>query len=135
MYLSTYCLLPTPFSLYLYILIHVLPFINHIKIFFKVQSSTQTKIQPFYCTKFVVAPVNAFRLVRKIPECTTEFSKQMFPETFLLVVHTFHIKFYFSGKRQRKSTKNLSKTCHWKLIFVIWSYSTWALRQARHVST
>ena len=44
-------------------------------------------------------------------------------------------KFYFSGKRQRKSTKNVSKTCHWKLIFVIWSYSAWALRHARHVST
>ena len=33
----------------------------------------------------------------------------MFPETFLFVVYTFHIKFYFSEKRQRKSTKNLSK--------------------------
>ena len=58
----------------------------------------------------------------------------MFPETFLLVVYTFHIKFYFSGKRQRKSTKNLSKTCHWNLTFVIWSYSRWALRHARYVS-
>ena len=52
--------------------------------------------------------------------------------TFLLVVYTFHIKFYFSEKRQRKSTRNLSKTCHWKLNFVIWSYSTLALRHARH---
>ena len=42
---------------------------------------------------------------------------------------------YFSGKRQRKSTKDVSKTCHWKLIFVIWSYSAWALRHSRHVST
>ena len=33
----------------------------------------------------------------------------MFRETFLLVVYTFHIQFYFSEKRQRKSTKNLSK--------------------------
>ena len=32
----------------------------------------------------------------------------MFPQTFLLVVYTFHIKFYFSGKSQTKSTKNLS---------------------------
>ena len=34
----------------------------------------------------------------------------------------FSYKVCFSGKRQRKSTKNLNKTCHWKLIFVIWSY-------------
>ena len=46
---------------------------------------------------------------------------------------TFHIKFYFSEKRQGKSTKNLRKTCHWKLNFVIWSYSTLALRHARHI--
>ena len=59
----------------------------------------------------------------------------MFPETFLLVVYTFHVKFYFSGKPQRKSAENLSKTCYWKLIFVIWSYSMWALRYARHVGT
>ena len=48
---------------------------------------------------------------------------------------TFHIKFYFTGKRQRKSAKNVSKRCHWKIIFVIWSYSTWARRHARHVGT
>ena len=89
-----------------------LPFINHLKITLKVQSSTETKIKLFYCTKFVIAPVKGFRLLRKLPECTIEFSKQMFPDTFLLVVYTFHIKFYFSGNRQRKSTKNLSKTCH-----------------------
>ena len=58
----------------------------------------------------------------------------MFPETFPFVVYTFHIKFYFSGKRQRKSSKNLSKTCHWKFSFVISSYSTPVLRCARHVS-
>ena len=56
----------------------------------------------------------------------------MFPESFLFVVYTFHIKFYFSGKRERKSTKNLSKTCQWNLIFVIWSYSTWVSKHARH---
>ena len=33
----------------------------------------------------------------------------MFPEIFLLVVYTFHIQFYFSGKKQKKSTKNLGK--------------------------
>ena len=57
------------------VLIHVLPFINHLKITLKVQSSTQTKIKLFYCTKFVIAPVKGFRLVRKMPECTIEFSK------------------------------------------------------------
>ena len=58
----------------------------------------------------------------------------MFPDTFPFVVYTFHIKFYFSGKRQRKSSKNLSETCHWKLSFVISSYSMPALRRAGHVS-
>ena len=57
------------------VLIHALPFINHLKITLKVQSSTQTKIKLFYCTKFVIAPVKGFRLVRKMPECTIEFSK------------------------------------------------------------
>ena len=57
------------------VLIHALPFVNHLKITLKVQSSTQTKIKLFYCTKFVIAPVKGFRLVRKMPECTIEFSK------------------------------------------------------------
>ena len=33
-------------------------------IFLKVQSSPQTKIKPFYCTKFVRKPVKGFHLVR-----------------------------------------------------------------------
>ena len=47
-------------------------------------------------------------------------------------------QFYFKRKRQRTSTKNARKTCYWNLIFVIYSYSTWARRQlkhARHVDT
>ena len=36
---------------------------------------TQTKIAPFYCTKFVIVPVKGFRLVREMQECTAEFSK------------------------------------------------------------
>ena len=35
------------------VLIHVLPFINYLKKTLKVQSSSQTKVKPFYCTKFV----------------------------------------------------------------------------------
>ena len=52
-----------------------LPFIHHLKITLNVQSSTQTKIKPFYCTKFVIATVKRFRLVREMPEYTIEFSK------------------------------------------------------------
>ena len=37
-------------------LIHVLPFLYRL-ITLKVKSSTQTNIKPFYCTKFVIAPV------------------------------------------------------------------------------
>ena len=37
------------------------------------QNFTQTKIKPFYCTMFAIAPVK--KLVRKMKECTTEFSK------------------------------------------------------------
>ena len=51
------------------------------------QSSTQTKIKLFYCTKFVIVPVKDFCLVREMQEFTTEFSKWMFLKTFLLVVH------------------------------------------------
>ena len=29
----------------------------------------------FYWTKFVIAPVKGFRLVREIPKCTSKFSK------------------------------------------------------------
>ena len=57
------------------ILIHVLPFTNNLKIALKVQSSTQTKIKPFYCTKFFIAPVKGFRLVGEMPEYSIEFSK------------------------------------------------------------
>ena len=39
------------------------------------------------------------------------------------------ISSFISQEKDRKSTQNLSKTCHWKLIYVIWSYSTWARRQ------
>ena len=50
---------------------------------------------------------------------------------------------FFAGKRQRKSTKNLTKTCHGKRIFVIWSYCMQTLRHVgmrarkagEHVST
>ena len=57
------------------VLIHVLPFINHLKITLKVQSSAQTKIKPFYCTTFVMADIKGFRLLNEMPECTLEFSK------------------------------------------------------------
>ena len=54
------------------VLIYVLPFINHIKIALKAQSSTQTKLKTLYYTKFFIAPVNVFHLVREMAECTIE---------------------------------------------------------------
>ena len=115
----------------LYFPSHVLPFIKHLKITL-VQSSTQTKIKLFIVQS--LSFVKGFHLAREMLKCTIEFSKWIFPETFLFVVYTFHIKLYFSRKRQRKSTTNLSKTCHWNLTFVIWSYSMWALGHAKRVS-
>ena len=47
----------------------------------------------------------------------------------------FVYSFISQEKGKEKIPKNLSETCHWKLIFIIWSYSTWAHRHARHVST
>ena len=46
--------------------------------------------------------------------------------------------FLFHRKKTKGNLKNVRKTCYWKLIFVICSYSTWARRyekQARHVIT
>ena len=93
------------------VLIHALPFINHLKITLKVLDKKKSN---YFIVQSLskLAPVKSFCLVREIPERAIEFLKRMFPETFLLVLYTFHIKFYFLGKRQRKSTKNLSKTCH-----------------------
>ena len=34
------------------------------------QSYVQTKIKPFYCTKFVIAPAKGSHLVREMQECT-----------------------------------------------------------------
>ena len=103
--------------------------INHLKI---TQSSTQTKIKPFYCSKFVIARVKGLRLVRDILDYTTEFSKNIFLETFLLLFHK---------KKTKQKHQKSKETCHWKLFFDIWSYSTWTRRyakareQVRHVST
>ena len=82
----------------------------------------QKKINHFIVPMFIIAPVKGFRLVRKTQECTTV---------------------YFTRKRQRKSTKNLKKTCYWKLIFVIWviarehvgAQSTQGTLAREHVST
>ena len=54
-------------------IIHLPPFINHLKITLK--SSTETKFKPFYCITFVIAPIKGFCLVSEMHECTTEFSK------------------------------------------------------------
>ena len=44
----------------------------------------------------------------------------------------------FHRKKTKNNHKNVRKTCYWKLVFVICSYSTWACRHAkyeRHVGT
>ena len=43
--------------------------------------------------------------------------------------------FLFHRKMTKKSTKNLRKIWHWKLIFLTWSYSMWACRHSRQVGT
>ena len=65
------------------------------------QSYAQTKIKPFYCKKFVIAPVKGFRLVRAMQECTTVL---------------FHRK-----KKERTITKMLGKhiTENLFLLFVV----------------
>ena len=64
----------------------------------------------------------------------------MFPDTFLLAVYTCLIKFYFSGKRQRKRTKNLSKNVieNLFLLFEVIApehLGTQGTRARKHVST
>ena len=59
----------------MYICIYVYVSLISISLKNNSQSSTQTKIKPFYCRKFVIAPVKGFCLVREVPECTIEFSK------------------------------------------------------------
>ena len=38
----------------------------------------------------------------------------------------------FGRKKTKNNHKNVRKTCYWKLIFVICSYSTWTRRHAKH---
>ena len=66
--------------------------------------------KPFHCTKFVIAPVKGFWLVREMQECTTVL---------------------FHRKMTKNNHKNERKICYWKLVFVICSYSTWARRHAK----
>ena len=117
-----------------------LPFINHLKITLKAQSSTQTdKNQTILLYKVCYSTRSRFLPGKRNAGMYYWILKVNVPETFLLVIYTFHIKFYFSGKRQRKSSKHLGKTCHWKLILlfevIARNLSTWALKHPRHLST
>ena len=59
------------------VIIRLPPFINHLKhLPINLKVLLKTKVKQFYCTKFVIATVKGFRLVRKMQECTTEFSKK-----------------------------------------------------------
>ena len=131
--IHTYILIYTCICIYIYIyifiIIHHPPFINH---FNNCQGFTQKKSTHFYFAKFVMTLVKGFCLVREMQDWIV---KKMFQETYSCLSCSFDIQFFFTGKRQREITKNRSKTCYWKLIFVIWSYSTWARRHATHVGT
>ena len=91
MHLHTWCTVMTIIYLYISylppVIIHLLLFINHFNNKITLTSFTQTKVKPFYCTKFFIAPVKSFFLVKEMQECTTEFSRSMFLGTFLLALH------------------------------------------------
>ena len=55
------------------VIIHLPRFVNHLEIVLKVL--LKEKSNYYYCTKFVIAPVKVFRLVREMQEYTTEFKK------------------------------------------------------------
>ena len=73
------------------------------------ESYVQTKSKPFYFRKFVITLVKGLWLVTEMQECPTVF---------------FH----------RKKQRTIAMKCVWKLIFVIFSHSTWDCRHAKHVS-
>ena len=73
------------------------------------ESYVQTKSKPFYFRKFVITLVKGLWLVTEMQECPTVF---------------FH----------RKKQRTIARKCVWKLIFVIFSHSTWNCRHAKHVS-
>ena len=83
-------------------MIHLPPFINHLKITLKVMPK-QEKINHFIIPKFVLAPMKDFRLVREMQECTTVL---------------FHRK--KTKKKYRKSNENMLL----KTYFCYLSYST-----------
>ena len=73
------------------------------------ESYVETKSKPFYFRKFVITLVKGFWLVTEMEECPTVF---------------FH----------RKKQRTIARKCVWKLIFVIFSHSTWNCRHAKHAS-
>ena len=73
------------------------------------ESYVETKSKPFYFRKFVITLVKGLWLVTEMQECPTVF---------------FH----------RKKQRTIARKCVWKLIFVIFSHSTWNCRHAKHAS-
>ena len=62
--------------IYIYMYIYIYHYLPPVKPFkSSSQRSTQRKTILFCCTKFVIAPVEGFHLVREMQECTTKFSK------------------------------------------------------------
>ena len=79
-------------------------------------------MKPFYCTKFVIAPMKGFRLVRDMPECKTELSKKKKKKKNSRDIPAcrglFKCNFISQekGKKNQKKPKNLRKTCHCHMI-------------------
>ena len=59
----------------------------------------KTKIKPYHCTKFAIAPIKGFWFVREMQECTTVFisqekdkeQSQKFKKNMLLKTYLCHL--------------------------------------------
>ena len=70
------------------------------------QSSTQTKIKPFYSKKFVITLVQGSRLGKYIPECTIEFSKEKASRDIPAYRGLFKYNFISQDKDKEKIIEN-----------------------------
>ena len=52
------------------------------------QSSAQTKMKPFYCTKFVIAPFKGFRLLRECKKVMQECRNVLLLESIASIQNT-----------------------------------------------
>ena len=77
-----------------------------------ISTFTQTIIKPFYCAKFVIAPVKSLHLVREMPECIIHVSPSINPgpnldhlcvwQSDTAPVYENYAKLYFDAKHLDK---------------------------------